>query len=118
MKSRRIFAAFAALTAGLAIMAAPMGAKGAAPAPTPAAQTKKEIWLQGEVVRADVRSIVVREQRDMRMIHTFTYAPAVQARMREIIGQGGYRYGDKVKILHQQGQTVALEIQGKPSRPH
>jgi hypothetical protein len=119
MKSRRIiFAACAALAVGLAIMAAPLGAKRAAHAPTPAAQTKKNIWLQAEVVHADAQSIVVREQSDMRMIHTFTYAPAVQAQMRAIIQQGGYRYGDTVKILHQQGQTVALEIQGKPSKRH
>ncbi len=118
MKSRRIFAACAALAAGLAIMATPLGAKRAAPAPTPAAQTEKKIWLNAEVVHADVHSIVVREQSDMRMIHTFTYAPAVEAQMREIIQQGGYRYGDTVKILYQQGQTVALEIHGKPSKPH
>jgi hypothetical protein len=119
MKSRRvIFAACAALAAGLAIMAAPLGAKRAAPTPVPAAQTEKKIWLNAEVVHADAQSIVVREQGDTRMIHTFTYTPAVQAQMREIIQQGGYRYGDRVKILYQQGQTVALEIQGKPSRPH
>ncbi len=116
MKSRRIFAACAALVAGLAIVAAPLGAKRAAP--TPAAKAGSKIWLKAEVVHADAQSIVVREQSDTRMIHTFTYTPAVQAQMREIIQQGGYRYGDTVKILYQQGQTVALEIQGKPSKRH
>ncbi len=126
MNSRRIFAACAVLAAGLAIVTPPLGARTDASAPllekqmgsNPAAKPGAKIWLKAEVIHADIRSLVVREQNDARMIHTFTYAPAAQSEMRTIMAQGGYRYGDKVKILYQEGQTVALEIYGKPSKPH
>jgi hypothetical protein len=116
MKKRRIFIAAAALAAALAMMAAPLRAK--EPQQNTNVKPGARVWLKGEVIHADAHSIVVRDPADMRMIHTFTYAPAVQARMQAIIQQGGYRYGDKVKILYLQGQTVALEIFGKPSKPH
>jgi len=98
------------------MMAAPVPAK--EPQQNTVVKPGAMLWLKAEVMRADAHSIVVHDPADMRMIHTFTYAPAVQARMQQIIQQGGYRYGDKVKILYQQGQTVALEILGKPSKPH
>jgi hypothetical protein len=37
--------------------------------------------------------------------------------MQKIIDNGGYQYGDKVRIRHDQGQTVALDLKGRPSRP-
>jgi hypothetical protein len=116
MKKRRIFIAAAALAAALAMMAAPLRAK--EPQQNTNVKPGARVWLKGEVIHADAHSIVVRDPADMRMIHTFTYAPAVRTRMQAIIQQGGYRYGDKVKILYLQGQTVALEILGKPSKPH
>jgi hypothetical protein len=76
----------------------------------------KGSWLKAEVIRADSNSIVVREQVDGRMVHTFTYAPELQAQMQKLADQGGYQYGDKVRILYQQGQTVALRVRGKPSK--
>ena len=36
--------------------------------------------------------------------------------MQKLMDQGGYQYGDKVRILYQQGQTVALRVRGKPSK--
>lgn len=74
--------------------------------------------MKVEVIRADSNSMVVREQANQRMIHTFTYTPALQAQMQKIVDAGGaYQYGDKIKILCQQGQTVALRIAGTPSKP-
>jgi hypothetical protein len=85
--------------------------------PTPkASNAAKGSWLKGEVIHADANSIVVREQDNGMMIHTFTYTPEVQAQMQKLADQGGYQYGDKVKILYQQGQTVALKVRGKPSK--
>jgi hypothetical protein len=84
--------------------------------PTLKVASAKGNWLKGEVIRADANSIVVREQNNGMMIHTFTYTPDVQVRMEKLIDQGGYQYGDKVKILYQQGQTVALKVRGKPSK--
>jgi hypothetical protein len=76
-----------------------------------------QLWLRAEVIHADAHSMVVREQDNERMIHTFTYADALQERMQQIQDAGGYQYGDKVKILYQRGQTMALKIHGRPSKP-
>jgi hypothetical protein len=37
--------------------------------------------------------------------------------MQAILDHGGFQYGDKVGILYMPGQTVALRIAGKPSKP-
>jgi len=74
-------------------------------------------WLKVEVIHADSNSMVVREQANSMMVHTFTYSPALQAAIQKIVDAGGgYQYGDKIKILCQQGQTVALRIEGRPSK--
>ncbi len=84
--------------------------------PKPTNTAVRGSWLKAEVVRADANSMVVREQANGMMIHTFTYTPEVQAQMEKLLDQGGYQYGDKVRILYQQGQTVALRVRGKPSK--
>jgi hypothetical protein len=81
------------------------------------ANSGTQIWLGAEVIHADAHSMLVREQGNERMIHTFTYAEGLQAKMQQIADAGGYQYGDKVKILYQPGQNVALKIRGKPSKP-
>lgn len=73
-------------------------------------------WLKAEVIHADSNSMIVRERDNGMMIHTFTYSPQIQAQMQRLSDQGGYQYGDKVKILYQQGQTVAVRVHGKPSK--
>jgi hypothetical protein len=37
--------------------------------------------------------------------------------MQAMLDKGGFQYGDKVSILYMPGQTVALRIVGKPSKP-
>lgn len=122
MKSYSIAIAFAALAVAAL---APSPARGQAlSAPivvrTPGnenadAKAHGNKWLKAEVIHADGESIIVREKADERMIHTFTFAPNVKTKMQAIVNKGGYQYGDKVKILHRPGQTVALKISGKPS---
>ncbi len=76
-----------------------------------------DYWLKASVIHFDSREIVVSEVNNERMIHTFTYASTLQSKMDTVEGKGGYQYGDQVRILYQPGQTVALEIHGKPSKP-
>jgi len=116
--------AVAALAAGLAFIAVPARAQVDPIAPIvvrtlsggPPVATN-QLWMHAEVIHADARSIIVREQGNERMIHTFTYSDNLKTRMQQIEDSGGYQYGDKVKILYQQGQTVALKIHGHPSKP-
>ncbi|HWF38180.1 MAG TPA: hypothetical protein VG322_06655 [Candidatus Acidoferrales bacterium] len=119
MKSSSILAAIA-LAASFALTAVPAHAQISSTlvtrSPKPTNTAVKGSWLKGEVVRADANSIIVREQANGMMIHTFTYSPEVHAQMQKLLDQGGYQYGDKVQILYQQGQTVALRVRGKPSK--
>lgn len=132
MKSYSIALTCGALALALALSATPVraqvaeGAAIAAPiivktidtiTSKPNANPKGGEWLKGEVIYADAQSIIVRERDNERMIHTFTIAPALKGRMQAIVDGGGYQYGDKVKILHQHGQTEALKVSGKPSKP-
>jgi hypothetical protein len=82
-----------------------------------ASTAAKESWLKAEVIHADANSIIVREQANGMMVHTFTYTAELRPQMQKLVDQGGYQYGDKVQILYQNGQTVALKVRGKPSKP-
>lgn len=129
MKSYKIFAASCVLAAGLAISAGAAQAQVAESvlaAPiitkvirtiTPKGAPAGTSWLKAEVIFASANSIVVREQANELAIHSFSFAPELKDKMQAILDKGGYQYGDKVNILYQTGQTVALRIHGKPSKP-
>jgi len=125
----RIFAALIAPAAVLAISASPARAQGPVAIATAAAPIISQVissvsakqkpqgnWLKAEVIHADSNTIVVREQANGMMIHTFNFAPELKDKMQAILDQGGFQYGDKVSILNLPGQTVALKIHGKPSK--
>jgi len=130
MKNYRVSISFAILILALAFSSAPahgqaetLGAAIAAPivvktvdALKPKAKMGGE-WLRAEVIHANAQAIIVREEANGMMIHTFTFAPDLKDKMQAIVDKGGYQYGDRVKILHQVGQSVALKISGKPSKP-
>jgi lipopolysaccharide export system protein LptA len=126
MKSFRTFAMIAVAAAAWTTSApadaqtsertAPVVVRSANSSSDKAQNSAKGNWMKGEVIHADSNEMVVREEQNGMMIHTFTYTPAVQARMQIISDAGGYQYGDKVKILYQTGQTIALKIRGKPSK--
>ncbi|HWG59373.1 MAG TPA: hypothetical protein VN661_10040 [Candidatus Acidoferrales bacterium] len=120
------FSIFAAVLAGVAIMAAAPAARGQAVRPAPIldrahpvhvpSQAVSSSWLRAEVIHADGEVLIVREQGNGLMVHTFSYAPALKIRMQQIEDAGGYHYGDKIKVLWQPGGTVAYKIKGKPSK--
>jgi hypothetical protein len=128
MKSFKAFAMIAVAVAAPFVMATRAGAqtstektspivvRSAASSTDKSQNSTKGSWMKGEVIHADANEMVVREEQNGMMVHTFTYAPALQARMRQISDNGGYQYGDKVKIRYQTGQTVALKIHGRPSK--
>lgn len=115
------------LAAALAALVAPAGAQTSSTKvsdpvvvhPITPTSTKKHsgTWMHAEFLHADNNSMVVSEQGNERMIHTFTYNNKVKAQMQKIIDAGGYQYGDKIKIKYTPGTTVALKIHGKPSKP-
>lgn len=105
----------------LAVVAAPAPlyaqAAGTAIAISTQRPPSKGVWLKAEIVHADARSMMVREQGNPLAIHTFTYAEPIQAPMQKIAEAGGYQYGDHVRILYVPGGQVALRVHGKPSKP-
>jgi hypothetical protein len=119
MMNFRIFAA-TGLAASMAVSVVPVRAQTNTSSPIVVKSSKphaaKPNWMEAEVIHADLNSMVVREQQNGMMIHTFTYTPEVQAHMQKIADAGGYQYGDKIKVLYQTGQTVALKVHGKPSK--
>ena len=130
MMKYKIFAALIAPAAVLAIFASSARAQGPAAIATAAAPIISQVissvsakpkpqgnWLKAEVIHADSNSIVVREQANGMMIHTFNFAPELKDKMQAILDHGGFQYGDKVSILNLPGQTMALKIHGKPSKP-
>jgi hypothetical protein len=132
MKNYRIFALSLALAAAVAISGSPARAQVAEAAGTavaapivtkifnvltPQSAPKGSNWLKAEVIHADYNSIIVREQQNGLMIHTFNFAPELKDKMQAILDKGGFQFGDKISILFMPGQTVALKIHGKPSKP-
>jgi hypothetical protein len=134
MKNRKILAGMLTVGALLAISAKPAHAQ-AVEAAAAAAEVVAPIvtkvvstvtqrkdphgnWLKAEVVRADSYTIIVHDIDNERMIHTFTFGPAIKDQMQAIQDKGGYQYGDKVRILiSPDNTTVALKVFGKPSKP-
>jgi hypothetical protein len=121
MKSYRHLVLPAALAGFIAIAASASNAQTSTTAPIvvrqSAAKPAKSVWLRAEVVHADRTSIVVREQGNLVAIHTFTYSARLKQKMESLADQGGFQSGDKVKILYLPGQSVALKLHGKPSKP-
>jgi len=84
-------------------------------APKPS-KSKPGIFV-GQVLSSNSQVMIVRDESNFQLIRTFSYAPQLQDEIRKVISQGGYQYGDKVKIDFAPGTDVALRIKGKPSSP-
>ncbi len=112
---------FAALGLALATLAAAAPSARAqmdSTAPIVVRQQKvKPLWMKAEVIHADHNTLVVREAANEMAVHTFTYGPKAAEQMQKVLDAGGYQRGDAIKIRFRSGQTVALAIKGKPSRP-
>ena len=131
MKNCKILASSLALAAMLAMSSTPARAQAAEIAKIAVpivvkiinavaekgSKPKDSNWLKAEVIHADSNSIIVREQQNGMAIHTFNFSPEMRDQMQAILDQGGFQYGDKISILYMPGQTVALRIHGKPSKP-
>jgi hypothetical protein len=132
MKNFKILGSLLALAASLTYFAGPAraqvaeaaAASVAAPVVTkifnavlPQGTPKNSSWMKAEVVHADSQTIIVREKKNEMAIHTFNFSPLLKDKMQAILDKGGFQYGDKVSILAMPGETVALRIHGKPSKP-
>ncbi len=101
-----------------------------APAVTAAAQTvttskpikveapkPKTSKFKGEVLHATRVSMVVRSQRNYKLVRTFTYDQQVAAKIGKFFDQNRlYQYGDRVEIEYLAGSDTALKIKGEPGQ--
>ena len=83
------------------------------PKPLPAGVVK----LQGFVMNASTAQITVRAKGDNMSLQTFTLSPNASAKMQETIDKGGYQFGDKVTVIYNTANQMALKVKGKASRP-
>jgi hypothetical protein len=77
----------------------------------------KAVWLKAEVIHSDRHTLVVREQDNGMVIHTFTFSEKAKDKIEQVQDEGGYQTGDRVKILWLPGSSEALKIKGRPSKP-
>ena len=83
------------------------------PKPLPAGILRYE----GFVMHANTAQITVRAKGSDMALQTFTLSPDASARMQQIVDRGGYQYGDRVTIIYNTANQMALKIRGRPSRP-
>ena len=82
------------------------------PKPLPAGIVK----FEGYVMSANTAQITVRAKGNDLAIQTFALSKGASEKMQETIDKGGYQYGDKVTVLYNTSNVVAVKIKGKPSR--
>jgi hypothetical protein len=92
--------------------AAPIIVNAVKPKPLPEGVVK----FQGLIVNANTVQITVRARGNDMALQTFALSPNAAAKMQQTIDQGGYQYGDKVTVIYNTANKVALKIKGKPSR--
>ncbi len=73
----------------------------------------KRVKFTGYVQHMNNAQITVRSKDNEMVLRTFSFAPQIREKMQEMIDLGGYQFGDKVTIVHEEGQDVALKVKGK-----
>jgi hypothetical protein len=92
--------------------AAPIIINAIKPKPLPAGIVK----FEGTVMNANTTQITVRSKTNEMALQTFALSQPASAKMQQIIDKGGYQYGDKVTVLYNTANLVAVRVKGKPSR--
>jgi hypothetical protein len=92
--------------------AAPIVVNAVKPKPLPAGILK----FQGYVMSANTAQITVRAKGDDMSLMTFALDKDAAAKMQQTLDQGGYQYGDKVTVIYNAANQVAVKIKGKPSK--
>jgi hypothetical protein len=106
---------FAALAAAAFAPAAPAQVTTTAPIVLKQPKPKLEKF-KGQVLSANITSIIVQSSENEKMVRTFQYTPEMRDKMLAIIDKGGYQHGDKVTVFTEPGSNVAVKIKGKPSK--
>lgn len=82
------------------------------PIPIKKAKPPKPVSFKGTVVASNVQAITVRSSKDIKVIQTFSFAPAIRAQAQQMIRQGAFQSGARVTVVFQPGTNVAIRIKG------
>jgi hypothetical protein len=86
--------------------------------PIPVKNVKaKPAQFEGTVMHANIAQITVRGKENELAVRTFTLSSQAAGKMQQTINQGGFQYGDTVKVEYDPATSTALKIKGKPSKP-
>src|SRR5580658_1274860 len=110
-------AAAVAATVIVAALVCVLAANAALPAPQSSAPPVRIVKYHGTVVTANGSVIILRNPYNPHDEMTFSYSPPVRDLMIKVLAAGGFQYGDKLTVIYANGTTVALKLQGKPSKP-
>jgi hypothetical protein len=72
--------------------------------------------FEGTVMHANTAQITVRARGNDMAVRTFALAPQAATQMQEIVGKGGYQYGDRVTVMYDPVSLQAVKLKGKPSK--
>lgn len=70
----------------------------------------KPAQFEGTVMHANTAQITVRGKENELAVRTFTLSPQAAEKMQHVIEQGGFQYGDRVKIEYDSATSTALRI--------
>lgn len=70
----------------------------------------KPAQFEGTVMHANTAQITVRGKENELAVRTFTLSPQAAEKMQHVIDQGGFQYGDRVKIEYDSATSTALRI--------
>jgi hypothetical protein len=65
---------------------------------------------------ANTAQITVRAKGNDMALQTFSLDKNAAVRMQQTMDRGGYQYGDKVTVIYNAANRVAVKIKGKPSK--
>jgi hypothetical protein len=77
----------------------------------------KPAQFEGTVMHSNIAQITVRGKENELAVRTFTLSPQAAEKMQQTVNQGGFQYGDRVKVEYDSATSTALKIKKlKPAK--
>ena len=75
------------------------------------------VKFEGTVLHANRAQITVKAKGNDMAVQSFALSTAAAEKMQLVINQGGYQYGDKIKLEYDPQSKTVMKFKGKPSKP-
>jgi hypothetical protein len=111
LRALGVAAVFCGLFFGIATLPARPQESANTAKPIPVKTVKaKPAYFEGTVMHANNAQITVRGKENELAVRTFTLSPQAAEKMQQVIDQGGFQYGDRVKVEYDPVTSTALKI--------